>query len=352
MDNRLNDLTRWLVDSLSIEIESIEPASQDASFRRYFRVDCNSNPYGIDSSLIAMDAPPAEESLHEFIAIDQALVANKIHAPKIHAINQEQGFLLLEDLGNRTYLDELSLNPDELYNNAINCLVSIQNLGKTNDGSLPIVPVKLQKIDLHSISDYVPPIYDRKLIEQELDLFVKWYCQKHLQINLSRQQLSIWTDLKNSLVTLFDQQPHVWVHRDFHSRNLMITNHNSPGVIDFQDMVWGPISYDLASIFKDCYIEWPRERQLEWLTIYLDKWKSSNREAEITLHQLVKWFDLTGLQRHLKVLGIFCRLNYRDGKNHYLLDLPLVEKYIIEVLDLYPTLSAFKNLFASLNTHH
>lgn len=338
MDQRLQKLRDWLTDSLSVEIQSLAPASQDASFRRYFRITSNTD--GLPSTLIAMDAPPAQESLHEFISIAQALASHKLHVPKIFAINLEHGFLLLEDLGNRNYLDELLDEHDRLYHDAIDALISIQSLDRTNEGCLYSPQKQTQT--------YVPPTYNQSLIDQELDLFIDWYCEKHLQASLSETDLSVWADLKQQLVEVFQQQPYAWVHRDYHSRNLMITNNNSPGIIDFQDMVWGPISYDFVSLFKDCYIEWPRDTQLDWLRVYHEKCQQLDTIANVSFDELIRWFDLTGLQRHLKVLGIFCRLNYRDNKNHYLLDLPLVEKYVLEVLNLYPELKRFKHLFESL----
>ena len=348
MDYRLNQLKTWLSDSLSVEIESLNSASEDASFRRYFRVVCKPHKFGDDNSLIVMDAPPTKESLIEFISINNALNVNGIHVPKIHAINLEQGFLLLEDLGTRLYLQELHDNAEQLYSAAIESLLGIQNIEKSDSGSFSIS----QNIKPNPASiNYIPPKYDRKLVEQELELFITWYCKQHLQTSLTKQQLADWSEVKQLLIEVFKQQPQVWVHRDFHSRNLMITNDNSPGVIDFQDMVWGPISYDLASIFKDCYIEWPRETQVYWLETYLDKLTSTNPNNNISLEKLIKWFDLTGLQRHIKVLGIFCRLNYRDSKSQYLLDLPLVEKYIHEVLAIYPELDKFKAIFDSLQTN-
>lgn len=344
MDKRLTELVIWLEDTLSIEIDSLDAASQDASFRRYFRVVGRARDDKFPSSLIVMDAPPDKESLDDFIAIDQLLVTNKVHAPSIHAINLAQGFLLLEDLGNRTYLDELRHHSRQLYGDALDALLAIQSV---NDAAL---------IDEHnhdsSLNRFVPPIYDKQLIESELNLFIDWYCERHLNVTLSDHERQLWADLKNTLVGVFKQQPQVLVHRDFHSRNLMVTEHRSPGVIDFQDMVSGPISYDLVSLFKDCYIEWPRATQLDWLQTYLDKRQTSQPSFQIDFEQLIEWYDLTGLQRHIKVLGIFCRLNYRDHKNHYLNDLPLVEKYVKEVLNLYPQFDDFRRFFNRLNTNH
>lgn len=315
MDTRLNLLKHWLSQELKLNIESILPASADASFRRYFRVLTQTGVY------IAMDAPPEKESLVMFIEADRALADLGVHVPKIHAQSLEFGFLLLEDLGIRTFLDELGDDPEQLYKTAIASLVKIQSGGA------------------HVVS-FTPPNYCASKLSQEMDLFSEWYMGQHLGIQLSAKQQSDFDQTKRFLVNACLEQPQVWVHRDYHSRNLMITEQDSPGVIDFQDIVLGPIAYDLASLFKDCYIEWPRERQLVWLQEYIH---ISN--TAITLEDLITWFDLAGLQRHLKVLGIFCRLNYRDGKQQYLGDLPLVAKYTLDVLQRYPQLASFATTF-------
>ena len=340
MDKRLEKINTWLNKDLSFQVTSLKPASQDASFRRYFRLRGHSSQYLGINSFIIMDAPPELESITEFVVISKILSANKIHSPFIYAADFEKGFILLEDLGKRTYLDELDNQVDSLYRDAIQALIKIQMIDRELNGEF--------SSDLTECS-YKPAIYNNELIQQELDLFIDWYCIKHQQKQLSTLDLSIWQQLKEQLYNIFSEQPQVWVHRDFHSRNLMITEHNSPGVIDFQDMVWGPISYDLASIFKDCYIAWPRAQQLAWLEDYLLVNKNNNNLANIDIEQLTYWYDLTGLQRHLKVLGIFCRLNYRDNKSHYLNDLPLVENYIHEVLSIYPELTDFKKIFDTVS---
>lgn len=318
VDKRLNQLSEWLNHELSMTILTIEPASADASFRRYFRATLEiDKPHTEQQSVktvIVMDAPPDKEPIDSFIAIAQALAKLDIHAPEIVAINQPQGFLLLEDLGNRTYLDELHKNADSLYNDAIDALIKLQS-GKMSPVGWPL------------------PSYDATKLEEEMDLFTQWYMNRHLGQSLSKQQQQSWSALKHMLIATCQEQPQVWVHRDYHSRNLMITEDQSPGVIDFQDMVVGPISYDLASLFKDCYIEWPRAQQLNWLASYQHKAQTKLNINFTDSEQLIRWFDLTGLQRHLKVLGIFCRLYYRDGKEQYLNDLPLVAKYVLDVFN-------------------
>lgn len=314
-DIRLQQLTQWLQTVLGKQaISSLEPASADASFRRYFRV------FAAEQSLIAMDAPPEKEDSQPFVHIAKALSKLGVHAPQILAENLEQGFLLLEDLGNTDYLDELK-QPNRaapLYQDALRALVKIQA------GSIPTLPS-----------------YSDTKLRAEMSLFTDWFYERHLQQSLSSEQSHVWQLTQDLLCDVCAQQPQVLVHRDYHSRNLMVTAKDNPGVIDFQDMVIGPISYDLASIFKDCYIEWPRKQQLLWLADYYELIES----PEFSLEQLTYWYDLTGLQRHLKVLGIFCRLNYRDGKPRYLADLPLVAKYCLEVLELYSTDESILNDF-------
>lgn len=298
-------------------------ASADASFRRYFRV------HTARQTKIAMDAPPEQEKLLPFIETAEALRRQNVHTPAIYAENHDEGFLLLEDLGNQSYLQELNEQPDKLYSKALQALIQLQR-------------------GVIDQPNFQAPIYNESRLAQEMDLFEDWYLRRHLDQKLSAGQSLIWQDTKELLIKVCVTQPQVWVHRDYHSRNLMVVPENSPAVIDFQDLVIGPIAYDLASIFKDCYIEWPRQQQLEWLQQYFEQ---STRELSIfeySFDQLVRWYDLTGLQRHLKVLGIFCRLNYRDGKAQYMEDLTLVRKYIVEVLDHYPELNVFKNFFTKL----
>jgi len=275
-----------------------------------------------------MDAPPDCEDTEPFIQIAAQLTQLGVHAPSVHAHDSNQGFLLLEDLGSRTYLDELSSNPAELYPLAINALIKLQKGSENN-------------------KQFVPPKYHQESLTKEMDLFDEWFINKHLKAKTNSNSSNSLAATKVFLVAECLAQPQVWVHRDYHSRNLMITALESPGVIDFQDLVNGPIGYDLASLFKDCYIEWPRETQLQWLAEYH---RLAIRELAVntfSFEQLIRWYDMAGLQRHLKVLGIFCRLNYRDGKANYMNDLPLVAKYTLEVIDLYPELADFKTHFSS-----
>lgn len=282
-------------------------ASADASFRRYFRVYDSAAGY----SRIVMDAPPEKEDCSSFIEVTQLLRAVDVNAPAILEQNLSLGFLLLEDLGSQPYLDLLNKrNVDALYQDALQAII------------------KMQRIE-HNL-----PAYNGERLQAEMDLFEQWYLKCHLDIELDIEQQS---DLKIIFQRLIDsalEQPQVFVHRDYHSRNLMQTDKNNPGVIDYQDAVIGPISYDLVSLFKDCYIEWPRSRIETWLQTYF-----SQTQLDVDFETFMRWFDLMGVQRHLKVLGIFARLNYRDGKAQYLNDLPLTLKYVQETCEQYPVLS-------------
>jgi len=319
-DQRQSDLLNWLRQELRYSVSNFSAASSDASFRRYFRAVTNHGTF------VVMDAPPEKENSKAFVDTAQALESLGVHTPNIVAKDLDQGFIVLEDLGTRTYLDELNQNPNSLYSDAIDALIKIQT-GKT-------IP-----------EQWSPTHYDSQKLSDEMSLFSQWFVNKHQGRTIDEPSLAVWLQTQEFLAKACLEQPQVWVHRDYHSRNLMITEENSPGVIDFQDMVMGAIGYDLASIFKDCYIEWPRQQQQLWLEEYRIKAIAELNLAEFSLEELTRWVDLAGLQRHLKVLGIFCRLNYRDGKDNYLNDLPLVAKYVLEVLEIYPELKAFKDHF-------
>jgi len=312
--DRLSQLQQWLESLAENTYTNLQPASADASFRQYFRVT-NKND---NKTYIVMDAPPEKEDSRPFMLVTDLIRRAKVNAPNIIAVDAKQGFLLLDDLGSRPYLDGLNDDTAEkLYIDAIEALLKLQNI----DGMLPA--------------------YDAKLLQTEMNLFETWYLNQHLNIELSKTQKAVLDNIFKLLINNAEEQPQVFVHRDYHSRNLLITDENNPGVIDYQDAVFGPITYDLVSLFKDCYIEWPREKIEHWLDHYL---------ARLTPHRfiekntLLRWFDLMGVQRHLKVLGIFSRLNYRDGKSQYLDDLPLTLKYIIDACERYDELKPLKLL--------
>jgi len=312
--DRLNQLQRWL-DSLSQETYTdLRAASADASFRQYFRVSNTRD----GKTYIVMDAPPDKEDCRPFIQVTDLLRGVGVNAPAILAMDMAQGFLLLDDLGSKPYLDHLNADTAEkLYIDAIDALIKMQTI------------------------DAILPAYDEKFLQTEMDLFETWYLNRHLDIQLSKSQQAVLASMCKLLIKNAEQQPQVFVHRDYHSRNLMITEVNNPGVIDYQDAVIGPITYDLVSLFKDCYIEWPRDKVEHWLDLYLARLTPTYFIEKDTL---LRWFDLMGVQRHLKVLGIFARLNYRDGKSQYLNDLPLTLKYVIDACDRYPELQPLKQL--------
>ena len=319
--DRLSKLKQWL-DSLSADTYTdLQPASADASFRQYFRV---SNKKG-NKTYIIMDAPPEKEDCRPFLQVTELLRNAGVNAPNIIELDLQQGFLLLDDLGSKPYLDNLTeKNADKLYLDAIEALIKMQTI------------------------DAILPSYDEQLLQTEMDLFETWYVDCHLGVTLDKKQQAILKSTFKILIESAMEQPQVFVHRDYHSRNLMVTTDNNPGVIDYQDAVIGPITYDLVSLFKDCYIEWPRERVELWLELYLARITPARL---IDKETLLRWFDLMGVQRHLKVLGIFARLNHRDGKSQYLDDLPLTLKYVINACDNYPQLQPLKKLLSEIDSN-
>ena len=312
--DRLTQLQQWLDSLADNTYADLQPASADASFRQYFRVTNKQE----NKTYVVMDAPPDKEDCHPFVLVTDLIRGVGVNAPDIIAIDIQQGFLLLDDLGNDPYLNHLADDTaDGLYIDAIEALVKMQTI----DGMLPA--------------------YDETLLQTELDLFETWYLNRHLDTQLDQQQKTTLGSIFTLLINNAKEQPQVFVHRDYHSRNLMITNEDNPGVIDYQDAVIGPITYDLVSLFKDCYIEWPREKVERWLDQYLARITPTHFIEKETL---LRWFDLMGVQRHLKVLGIFARLSYRDRKSQYLNDLPLTLKYVIDTCTFYSELQPLKQL--------
>ncbi|MDH5518467.1 MAG: phosphotransferase [Gammaproteobacteria bacterium] len=310
-DIRLQKLRVWLAQQLNSDQFDLSVASADASFRRYFRITDN------NKSMIAMDAPPDKEDCRPFITIAKQLCLGGIHAPEVIAEDLSQGFLLLSDLGDTQYLSVLDENnAKDLYKDAIDTLIQIQS-----------VPAR----EL--------PAYDKALLEKEMQLFPEWFISKHLQISLNQKQQQLLDAVYDCLTENALQQPNVFVHRDYHSRNLMQTATSNPGVLDFQDAVNGAVTYDLASLLKDCYISWPRPQLEQWVAYYLKQAQQKNIiDKHVTLETVLQWFDLIAVQRHLKVLGIFSRLNIRDNKPEYMNDLPRTFQYIIDTCNRYPLL--------------
>jgi aminoglycoside/choline kinase family phosphotransferase len=316
-DSRLELLTRWVADDLGFNGSRIEPASADASFRRYFRLTRGADSY------IVMDAPPDKEALAPFVAVAQMLAGIGLNVPVVLARDMERGLLLLSDLGTRQYLEDLKhgREVERLYADALRALVAMQVGGGTAARELPA--------------------YDRALLVREMELMPEWFLKRHLQLELSGTQRAMLDDLFELLAQSALEQPAVLVHRDYHSRNLLVTDRANPGILDFQDAVHGALTYDLVSLLKDCYIGWPRERVRGWVRAYRKELSAAGFAAGADEDQFLRWFDLMGLQRHIKVLGIFARLFYRDGKAGYLKDLPLVLAYTQEAAALYRETACF-----------
>jgi aminoglycoside/choline kinase family phosphotransferase len=310
MSERYELLKHWLAEVLDTSDFQLKPASEDASFRSYHRVFLQ------DKTYIVMDAPPAQEDCKPFVQITEKLLACDINVPAIHYRDLEQGFLLLDDFGNDLYLDKLDASSVKtLYADAITSLAHMQDCAEVT----------------------ALPLYDEALLQREMHLFTDWLLKKHLGTDLNKEQNQSIEKLFETLVQNALEQPQCFVHRDFHSRNLMITDTKNPGVIDYQDAVYGPISYDLVSLLKDCYIKWPKTDINTWVDYYLSK--KSNDGIEIDRQQFQRWFDLMGVQRHLKASGIFARLSHRDSKHHYLNDIPRTLSYIVDLKNDYEELS-------------
>ena len=302
-DTRLVQLSDWLsnLKTPATLLESLRPASADASFRRYFRVNTQSG-----QSLIVMDAPPPQEDVRPFVKVAELFSATGVSVPAILAQDTERGFLLLSDLGSTTYLQRL--NPDtahKLYLDAIDALIQLQVQSRAG----------------------VLPAYDRELLHRELMLFPDWYVTRHLKATLSDAQSADLNRVFDLLLANNLAQAQVYVHRDYHSRNLMVMDKGNPGILDFQDAVYGPITYDLVSLLRDAYIQWDEALVLDWTIRYWERARRAGLPVSHDVDAFYRDFEFMGLQRHLKVLGIFARLYHRDRKDGYLNDLPLVMDY-------------------------
>ncbi len=317
-DPRFAELQRWLSDDLGLPVVDISPASADASFRRYFRVTYH------DVTRIVMDAPPQKEDVQPFITISALLAGLGLHVPEVLAQDKQRGFLLLTDLGSRQYLQELNNHTvQQLYDDALQALILLQ--------SCPAA--ELQQI----------PSYDRALLQAEMALFREWYLGRLLNISLTDEQQEALEASFAFLASAALEQPRVLVHRDYHSRNLMVDEPN-PGVLDFQDAVVGPVSYDLVSLLRDCYVVWPREQVVDWVGRYHQRAVRAGILRQVDGARLLRWFDLMGVQRHLKAVGIFSRLNIRDGKPGYLKDIPRTMGYLEQVCPGYPELKGLREI--------
>ena len=317
---RKAQIKSWLLDDLKLPEFELQPASSDASFRRYFRVFPlnDSSITGEDNTLIVMDAPPDKEDTGPFVKVATIMADIGLNVPLIKHSNLAQGFLLLSDLGSKQYLSALNeTSVEELYSDALQALLTLQAKGpKGNE---------------------LPP-YDHPLLMREMELFREWYLKTHLQVELSAEEERMLSDMFERLAASALAQPKVCVHRDYHSRNLMLTDTNNPGILDFQDAVIGPVTYDLVSLLRDCYIAWPKKQVEAWALNYLQRAADAGVIQERDETQLLQWFDWMGVQRHLKATGIFARLNHRDGKPGYLQDIPRTLSYVVDVTGRYKEL--------------
>ena len=307
MGERRDRLEGWARQQLGWPDAALTPASADASFRRYFRIQRNGSSY------ILMDAPPDREDCRPFVHVSRLFLQLGLHVPEILAEDAPHGFLLLSDLGSRLYLDELDASTvSRLYGDALGALATLQSCGPLDSG--------------------LPP-YDRKLLMFEMCLFRDWLLGTHLAMQLNDAEQA---QLQVAFAALADnalRQPAVCVHRDYHSRNLMVCDDHNPGILDYQDAVTGPMTYDLVSLLRDCYISWPRRQVEDWALGYFELAQQTGilRLGQASEREFLRWFDWMGVQRHLKAAGIFARLNHRDGKPGYLGDIPRTLGYVQDV---------------------
>lgn len=323
-DARLARLTEWLGSLDLVEIASLRPASSDASFRRYFRLDVApalSDKLG--ATVIAMDAPPERENVPAFIHVQGLLQAAGVTVPAIVARDVDNGFLLLSDLGTTTYLQRLDVdNASFMYSDAVDALIKFQMASQAG----------------------VLPEFDRAFVLREMNLFPEWFIGRHLGVEMNDIQRAQLDKVFEAITANVLAQQQVYMHRDFHSRNLMFLDQGSPGVIDFQDAVFGPVSYDLASLLRDAYIQWDEEFVLDWVVRYWQSAKGVGLPVNPDIDAFYRDFEYMALQRHLKILGLFCRLNYRDGKSVYMGDLPTVLDYVRKTANRYTELKPLARL--------
>ncbi|MEO7052540.1 MAG: phosphotransferase [Rhodanobacter sp.] len=315
LQDRSRSRLAWLHKVFGDTEASLAPASVDASFRSYWRTQHDGQ------SWILMDSPPALEDPAPWLEMSARLAAAGLHVPAVHAQDRQQGFLLIEDLGDRLYLPSLNDgNVDALYGDAMEALLRMQ-----------------RDVDVAGMQPY-----DRAFLQRELGIMPEWFLARHLGCTPDCGEWDVLEAAFTVLLASALEQPRCFVHRDFHSRNLLVVDHNTPGIIDFQGALLGPVTYDLASLLRDCYIVWGREQVQAWTEDHRLRLQAAQLIGpDVDRERFRRWFDLIGLQRHIKVLGIFCRLRYRDGKHGYLADLPRVYKYVIEVAGRYPELLDF-----------
>ncbi|WP_137174573.1 aminoglycoside phosphotransferase family protein [Massilia sp. HP4] len=329
VDARLAQLNEWLASTGLVDVGTGRPASIDASFRRYFRygvVPAMQDKLG--ATLVAMDAPPERENVPAYIHVQGLLFDAGVTVPAIVARDVERGFLLLGDLGTTTYLARLSSdNAAFMYSDAVDALLKFQMASQPG----------------------VLPEFDRAFIMRELNIFPEWYLNRHLGVTLDDKQQATLDKVFEAITANVLAQQQVFMHRDFHSRNLMFLDQFNPGVLDFQDAVYGPVTYDLASLLRDAYIQWDEEIVLDWVVRYWQSAKQAGLPVNPDIDAFYRDFEFMALQRHLKILGIFCRLNYRDNKSHYMGDLPTVLDYVRKTANRYIELKPLLRLLDALD---
>jgi N-acetylmuramate 1-kinase len=316
VDTRLTELSLWAAKQLELTEIELTPLGGDAGFRRYFR-------FASPSRYLVVDAPPSTEDTPQFLRVAELLAEFHVKTPRIFATDKIQGFLLVEDLGDALMYQKInSQNADDLYQQANDLIIRMQQIQPKPDWL---------------------PTYDLDFLLREMNLFSEWFVEKLLGYKLTDSETQLLANSFTKITASAANQPQVFVHRDFHSRNLLI-NENHLATIDFQGALWGPITYDLVSLLRDCYLRWPQEKVQHWALDFYHKQQSTST-AQFSSETFLKWFDWMGLQRHIKVLGIFARLHLRDNKHHYLQDLPLVIRHTLEVSSNYRELKAFVDWF-------
>jgi len=324
--SRLTALHAWVNETHPAPFDALTSASSDASFRRYFRLAHGAG------TLIVMDAPPGKEDCHPFVRVAELFAEAGVHVPRVLRADFEQGFLLLTDLGQTTYLEaipESGIDPaavQQLYRDALSALVTLQRASRPG----------------------LLPEYGEALLRREVALFPEWYLTRHLGVTLEATEQQAYTQCVDALIANNLAQPRVYVHRDYHSRNLMVCP-PSPGILDFQDAVYGPITYDAVSLLKDAYVRWEEAQILDWLVRYWEEARAAGLPVDDDFGNFYRDFEWMGVQRHLKVLGIFARLNHRDGKPGYLQDLPRVSQYLRDTCARYRELKPLAILLERLS---
>lgn len=324
---RFLQMQAWLSAILPGQMDYLLPVSGDASFRHYYRVRSG------QQSFIVMDAPPDKEDCFPFVQIAGGLAQLGVNTPEVNYADFDEGFLVISDFGDRLYLNELnSENAHSLYSKAFDALQMIQHC--------------------QAIPHYQLPEYSAAILRQEMSLFDAWYLSAYLNVSLTSQDMKALDVTRQHLIDVALSQPRVCVHRDYHSRNLMVVDGNTPGVLDFQDAVWGPVTYDLVSLLRDCYIDWSQQQVEFWALEYHQRLLDEKKLQNCSAQQFMYWFDCMGLQRHLKCIGLFPRLSIRDNKSGYLQYMRRIINYAMQVCQRYPELKMLENIikrYASKN---